>query len=70
MGLETMTSFETFDAARMAMQAAPRLWAYLDPGMGSMVLQVLLAGLLSSSFFVKSWFRQVRETFWAKTRES
>ena len=65
-----MTSFESFDAARTAMQSAPCLWAYLDPGMGSMVLQVLLAGLLSSSFFVKSWFRQVRESFWAKTRKS
>jgi hypothetical protein len=65
-----MISFESFDAARMAMQAAPRLWAYLDPGMGSMVLQVLLAGLLSSSFFVKTWFRQIREAIWAKARNS
>jgi len=65
-----MMSFETFDAAQMVMQAAPGLWAYLDPGMGSMVLQVLLAGLLSSSFFLKSWARQVREMVWAKTRKS
>jgi hypothetical protein len=65
MGPETMMSFESFDAARMAMQTAPGLWAYLDPGMGSMVLQVLLAGLLSSSFFLKSWARQVRDALWA-----
>jgi hypothetical protein len=65
-----MTSLESFDAARMAMDAVPGLWAYLDPGMGSMVLQVLLAGLLSSSFFVKSWARQVREAVWTKTRKS
>jgi hypothetical protein len=70
MGLETMLSFESFDAARMAMQSAPHLWAYLDPGMGSMVLQVLLAGLLSSSLFLKTWVRQVREALWAKTRKS
>jgi hypothetical protein len=70
MGLETMMSFESFDAARMAMQAAPHLWAYLDPGMGSMVLQVLAAGLLSASFFLKTWVRQIRETFWARTRKS
>lgn len=65
-----MMSFESFDAAQMAMQTAPGLWAYLDPGMGSMVLQVLLAGLLSSSFFLKTWARQVRELVWTKTRKS
>jgi hypothetical protein len=40
--------------------ASPPVWAYLDPGAGSMVLQVLLAGILSSVFFVKSWARQIR----------
>jgi hypothetical protein len=39
---------------------------YLDPGSGSMMLQVLLAGLLSSSFFVKSWIRQIRDGGWLK----
>jgi hypothetical protein len=43
-----------------AIQNIPLTWAYLDPGSGSMLLQVLLAGLLSSSFFVKSWIRQIR----------
>jgi hypothetical protein len=65
MGLETMMGFETFEIARPVMQAAPGLWAYLDPGMGSMVLQVLLAGLLSSSFFLKSWARQLRDALGA-----
>lgn len=62
-----MTHFETF---QVAIQVMPRMWGYLDPGMGSMALQVLLAGLLSSMFFVKSWFRQVRDAFGAKTRNS
>ena len=65
-----MSSFETFDAANTAIQAMPHLWAYLDPGMGSMVLQVLLAGLLSSSFFLKTWVRQVREALWTRARKS
>lgn len=39
----------------------PHVWAYLDPGAGSMMLQILLASVLSSAFFVKSWFRHVRE---------
>ena len=38
----------------------PHVWGYLDPGSGSMILQVMFAGLLSSAFFVKSWLRQLR----------
>ena len=33
---------------------APMLLAYLDPGSGSLLLQVLIAGLLSGLFFLKS----------------
>ena len=42
-------------------ETLPMNWGYLDPGTGSMVLQVLLAGVLSTSFFVKSWIRQLRD---------
>jgi hypothetical protein len=63
-------SFDTFQIVETAIQAAPRLWGYLDPGMGSMVFQVLVAGLLSTSFFLKSWIRQIRDTLWVKTRKS
>ena len=35
-----------------------QIWAYLDPGSGSMMLQIMLASLLSSVFFMKSWFRK------------
>jgi hypothetical protein len=38
----------------------PHVWGYLDPGSGSMILQVLFAGMLSSAFFLKSWLRQFR----------
>jgi len=38
----------------------PMLLAYLDPGSGSLLLQVLIAGLLSSLFFLKSSFLMVR----------
>ena len=31
------------------------LLAYLDPGTGSMVFQMLIAGLLSSMFVIRSW---------------
>ena len=35
-----------------------------------MVFQVLVAGLLSSSFFLKSWMRSFRDGLWLKTRNS
>jgi hypothetical protein len=63
-------SFETFDMMQSLSAAAPRLWGYLDPGMGSMVLQVVLASALSASFFLKTWVRQVRHGLLAWTRKS
>jgi hypothetical protein len=64
-----MPTSETFDIAQTMIQAAPQLLGYLDPGMGSMVFQVLLASALSASFFLKTWVRQVREALLIKTRK-
>ena len=47
----------------------PAVWAYLDPGAGSMMLQVLLATVLSSAFFMKTWFRQVRESLLIRNKK-
>lgn len=44
-----------------SLTAIPHVWSYLDPGAGSMMLQILLASMLSSAFFVKTWIRQLRE---------
>jgi hypothetical protein len=33
--------------------------AYLDPGSGSFILQILLAALLASLFFMKTFWRKV-----------
>jgi hypothetical protein len=38
----------------------PRIWAYLDPGTGSMLFQVLIAGLLSALFCAKSSLLSLR----------
>ena len=57
----TMFSLESFDVALTGLQSL-RLWGYLDPGTGSMLFQVLVAGLLSSSFFLKSWVRHFRDS--------
>lgn len=65
-----MDGFASIGFAWTAFQAVPGLWAYLDPGMGSMVLQVLLAGLLSSAFFIKTWVRQVRCALSSVARKS
>jgi hypothetical protein len=50
------------------LQILPLNFSYLDPGTGSMMLQILLAGALSTSFFVKSWIRQIREVVRCKQR--
>jgi len=40
--------------------SASTLVAYLDPGLGSMQLQILLAALLSASFYLKSSYSQAK----------
>jgi hypothetical protein len=47
-------------------QGIAGLWAYLDPGSGSLALQVLLAGLMSAGFCLRSWVRHLREAFTTK----
>jgi hypothetical protein len=42
------------------------LWGYLDPGSGSVALQILLAGLLSAGFCLRSWIRHLKESFTTK----
>jgi len=40
----------------------PTLLAYLDPGSGSLLLQVMIAGLLSGMFFMRSSVVVIRES--------
>lgn len=37
--------------------------AYLDPGTGSYILQLILAGLLGAAFAVKLFWKQIRSFF-------
>jgi len=46
------------------------VWAYLDPGAGSVVLQILFAGMLSTLFFLKSWVRQFRESLLIRNKKA
>ena len=41
-------------AAGQGPSISPLFWAYLDPGSGSMLFQVLIAGLLSALFCARS----------------
>lgn len=43
--------------------------AYLDPGSGSYLFQILIAGILGSSFFVKKAYKKVKEFFDHHSRE-
>jgi hypothetical protein len=65
-----MLSPESLDVALTAMSSSMRLWGYLDPGTGSMVFQVLVAGLFTTSFFLRSWVRYVRDGLLLKLRKS
>lgn len=42
---------------------APEAHAYLDPGTGSMLLQVLLGGLAGSGVLAKLYWHRIREFF-------
>jgi hypothetical protein len=55
-----MTLMTSAALVTTAFGSLPHVWGYLDPGSGSMILQVLFAGMLSSAFFLKSWLRQFR----------
>ena len=38
-------------------------YAYLDPGNGSYLFQLIIAGLLASMFFVKTVVKKIKEFF-------
>lgn len=44
--------------------------AYLDPGSGSMVLQLLIGGILGGALFIKLQWRRIVGWFSRKYRES
>lgn len=48
------------ESARMILAAPP---AYLDPGSGSFLLQLLLAGILGGAFIVRSQWTRIKGFF-------
>lgn len=45
------------------LMASPSAFAYLDPGTGSMILQMLIAGLLSALFAIRMFWARVKAFF-------
>ena len=50
-------------AAAALVLSATRADAYLDPGSGSYVLQIVLASLLGAAFAVKAFWFRIRNFF-------
>jgi len=44
-------------------------WAYVDPGSGSMFLQLLLAGLLGALYTLKAYWRRIRNWLSGKSKD-
>ena len=45
--------------AALADSLQPRALAYLDPGSGSFILQLILAALLGGAFVVRSYWKRI-----------
>ncbi len=45
-------------------------YAYLDPGSGSYVVQILIASLAGIGFFLKTYWNQIRGIFSRKNKSS
>jgi hypothetical protein len=63
---EGMMTTDSIGYAMTSLGSLPHIWAYLDPGTGSMMLQIALASVLSASFCLKSWCRQVRRLWFVR----
>ncbi len=45
-------------------------YAYLDPGSGSYIVQILIASLAGIGFFVKTYWNQIKSIFSRKNKSS
>jgi hypothetical protein len=65
-----MMPIDTFMSTLSTLLYQTQVWAYLDPGSGSMMLQIMLASVLSSVFFMKSWFRHIRDELLIRNKKA
>ena len=50
-------------AVLFSLALQPKAYAYLDPGTGSFFTQMLLAGLVGASFFIKTFWKNIKSFF-------
>ena len=54
------TSLKFFKILIFVLLAIDNLFGYIDPGSGSMILQMLLAGLFASLFYIKTIYLKIK----------
>lgn len=54
-----MKYLSPFVVALLFAMVPSHAFAYLDPGTGSMALQLIVAGLLGAIFTIKTWWRTI-----------
>jgi hypothetical protein len=57
--LKTLSSLSALSLTVALVAIPSRAYAYLDPGTGSMVLQVVIAGILGAAFTFKTYIRAI-----------
>lgn len=48
---------------------APPAYAYLDPGSGSFIIQMLLAGLMGAALMIKIYWKKIKSFFGGESGE-
>lgn len=62
--LAALTAFVAFAApASAATRDAGPVWAYLDPGAGSFILQAIVAGIAGAAVAVSAYWRRIKRFF-------
>ena len=70
MGKHTLAKISSFVALLAILMATPKpAHAYVDPGTGAMLWQILAAAVLGSLFYVKRALAWVKKLFGAGPRE-
>lgn len=69
MSIQTIFSFSMLIAALLFSIVPNTAHAYLDPGTGSMIVQVVIGGFLASLYTVKVYWQRIR-AFFVKLKKS
>ena len=55
-------------AAVIIIMSAGPVYAYIDPGTGSMVLQIVIGGMLACMFGIKMFWRRIKTMISSRTK--